>query len=265
MEYALLSPKILFIDIETSPIEAYTWGIWDVNVSLEQIKTDYSILSFCAKWANSTKVIYSDTSGRGKSKVRDDKKLLGQLWTLLDTADIVVAQNGQQFDLKKINARLISAGFGPPSPVRVVDTLLIAKKHFGFTSNKLAWLSEQLTSTKKQKHREFPGFELWIECLNDNPKAWKVMKEYNIADVIALEELYVKFRPWISGHPNLNAYVDDEDPCCPKCAEDDLKKEGFQYTQTGKFQQYSCGDCGGWSRGKQNLLSIVKRKASLSG
>ena len=121
-------PKILTLDIETVPLESYTWGIWEQNVGLDMIKTEWSILSFAAKWFDKKRVIYADTMGRGASKVRDDKKLLGQLHALLDEADIVVAQNGVRFDMKKINARLIQHGFGPPSPYRVVDTLSVAKK-----------------------------------------------------------------------------------------------------------------------------------------
>lgn len=254
------NPKIVLIDVETSPFESYTWGLWDQRVGLEQIKTETSLISFCAKWLGKDKIIYQDTGGRGRNRVRDDKALLRSLWHILNTADIVIAQNGAQFDIKRINARLIQAGFGPYSPVRIVDTLLVAKKHFGFSSNKLAWMTQHLTTAKKQEHREFPGFELWKECLNDNPRAWKVMKHYNIMDVVSLEELYLKMRPWIAQHPNLAAYVEDEDPSCPKCQEDDLRKEGFAYTQAGKYQQYSCNDCGGWSRGKENLLSKAKRK-----
>lgn len=256
-----MSPKILTIDIETAPIEAWTWGLWDQNVGVEQIQTEPSILSVAAKWLGSKQMIYADTSGRGKNKVRDDSRIMKGIWQLLDDADVVVAQNGKSFDLKRINSRLIQLDYGPYSPVRVVDTLLVAKSTFGFTSNKLAWMSKYLTSTKKQEHRAFPGFELWKECLNDNPKAWKVMREYNIADVLATEELYLRLRPWISNHPNLSVYVDDEDPICPKCeAEDSFQHRGFSFTNAGKYHRYLCTDCGGWSRGKTNLLSKIKRR-----
>src|SRR5579859_6162370 len=117
------TPRIATVDIETAPLESFTWGIWDQNIGLEQIKTEWSILSYAWKWLDSKAIIQADTSGRGIKKVRDDKKLAGQLWKLLDEADIVVAQNGIKFDIKKINARLIQHGFGPYSPIRVVDTL----------------------------------------------------------------------------------------------------------------------------------------------
>jgi hypothetical protein len=254
--------KILTIDLETAPLEVYTWGTWDQNIGIEQIKHDRSILSVAAKWLDASNVMYADTSGRGPKKVRDDKKLCGGIWRLLNEADTVVAQNGVQFDIKIINARLITHGFGPYSPIRVVDTLAVAKSRFGFISNKLAWTSK-LVKTQKDKHKRFPGFELWVECLNDNPAAWAEMKKYNVQDVRATEELYLKLRPWITSHPNFNAYVDSDDPVCPKCESDAMQMRGYAYTQAGKYRRFQCTDCGGWSRGKENLIPLSKRKRSL--
>jgi uncharacterized protein YprB with RNaseH-like and TPR domain len=109
---------------------------------------------------------------------------------------IVVAQNGVRFDVKKINARFVLLGMPPPSPFRVVDTMLEARRHFGFTSNKLEWMTDKLCTThKKKRHAKFPGFELWRECLAGNHEAWDEMREYNIDDVLSLEELYLVMRP----------------------------------------------------------------------
>src|SRR5579885_983063 len=181
-------PRILTLDIETAPLKSYHWGLWDQNIGIEQIDVDWSILAYGAKWLDKPKFIYRDTGGRGESKTRDDAALLDEIALLLDEADLVVAQNGKKFDIKKINTRLIQANIPPYSPIRVIDTQEVAKKHFGFPSNKLAYTSKILTDTPKDDHRKFPGFELWRECLADNPKAWKEMKKYNKRDVIATEK-----------------------------------------------------------------------------
>lgn len=256
-------PKILTLDIETVPLESYTWGIWEQNVGLDMIKTEWSILSFSAKWLDKKSVIYADTMGRGASKVRDDKKLLGQIHALLDEADIVVAQNGMRFDMKKINARLIQHGFGPPSPYRVVDTLSVAKKYFAFTSNKLEWQSKYLTDSPKSKHKEFPGFELWAECLKDNRKARAELRKYNKQDVIATEKLYLKQRPWIENHPNLGTYNLKGDVTCPKCDSADVQLAGKRVLSAGVYQRYHCRNCGGWSRGKNLMNDKDVRKVKL--
>lgn len=255
-------PLIVTLDIETAPYEAYVWGLWDQNVGLNQIKTEWSLLSFAAKRLDQKKVLYRDN--RGQKNTRDDRALMIALWTVLNDSDIIVAQNGKRFDVKRINARFALLGFSPPSPYRVVDTMVEAKKYFGFTSNKLEWLSKHLTPAKKSSHKKFPGFELWLECLADNKAAWDEMRRYNVLDVVACEQLYLKLRPWINNHPNVAAYEEGERETCPKCGSADVQRRGFVHTQSGKYARLRCNGCYGWTRSKTNLLVTSKRKKLLA-
>lgn len=256
-------PVITVLDIETASIQAHVWGLWQQNVGLNMIKEDWRILSFASKELGNPEVTYIEAR-----VANQEKKLLRAIWNVLNKSDIVVAHNGKKFDLKKINARLIANGFGPYSPVKVVDTLLEVRKVAAFTSNKLEYLTGLLTSEKKLKHGKFPGFELWKECLAGNPEAWDEMKEYNIQDIVSLEELYLLLRPWMAEHPNLGNYQDNDDkdtPVCPKCGGRHLHKRGVQRTQVGQYQRYQCLDCGGWSRGRKMLLTAAERKHILMG
>lgn len=251
------SPRILTLDIETAPMKGFFWRLGEQNVTLDQVDEEWSILSYCGKWLGDKKLVYADTGGRGRAKVRDDSRLLTALHAMLDEADIVVAQNGQKFDVRKINARLIMEGYKPYSPIRVVDTYIETRKIADFTSHKLAWMSKHLARTEKDDHREFPGLELWKECLKDNPKAWAVMRKYNPIDVLATEEVYLHIQGWIKGHPNVAAYSGR--PACNNCGSTNLKPNGNAYTQQGRYQRYRCLDCGSYPRGKQNLLSKEAR------
>jgi hypothetical protein len=254
--------KILILDIETAPFESYTWGLWDQNIGLNQIKTETSILSFAAKWLGARKIMYADTSGKGAEQTRNDWNLLDQLWHLLDEADIVVAQNGAAFDVKRINARLVTSGFGPYSPIRVIDTKLVAKKHFAFSSNRQEWLARYLANSDKYANGKME-MEDWIGCLADKPKAWKKMKAYNIHDTKDCEKIYLKMRPWIDQHPNLGAYTLDLATQCPKCGSKKLEARGTRSLQQGMYQRYQCQSCHGWSRGKIMLLPATKRRSML--
>lgn len=254
--------KILIIDIETSPIITYSWGLHDQNISLDQMIEDWHILSYSAKFLGEDKIYYSDQ--RNEKDIRNDKRLVKEIWKLLDSADIVVGQNSRGFDVKKINSRMILHGMQPPSSFRQIDTMLLAKKHFGFTSNKLAYLSEKLcTRYKKSKHKKFPGLELWKECLKGNKEAWKEMQHYNQIDILSTEELYTKLIPW-DNSVNFNVYYDSEDSVCT-CGSRDFKRNGFAYTSAGKYQRFKCTECGSELRGKTNELSQSKRKSLKAG
>lgn len=253
-------PKILVLDIETLPIISYTWGTFDQNVALNQIKEDWSILSYAAKFLGSDKIFYGDV--RNEKNVRNDKKLLADLWELLDQADIVLGQNSKRFDVKKIKARLILNGFTPPSSFRQIDTMILAKRHFAFTSNKLEYMTKNLcTTNKKISHAKFGGFELWKACMEGNKEAYKELREYNVADILSTEELFFKLAPWDSSI-NLSVYSDNLDfthRCF--CGSEDFKKHGFVYSNSGKFQRFICNSCGNESRSSENLLIKEKRKS----
>jgi len=255
-------PRILFLDIETAPIISYTWGLFDQNVSLNQIKSDWHILSWSAKWQGSKKLLYADQ--RAAKKIEDDSAILKLIWNLLDEADIVVTQNGKKFDIKKLNARFIIHGFQPPSSFRQIDTLVIAKKFFGFTSNKLEYMTDKINKKfRKSKHKKFEGFELWKECLAGNIAAWKEMERYNKIDVLSLEELYGKLVPW-DASINFNVYRDIPKNTC-KCGSTDYRKNGYFYSSVGKFQRYRCVKCGAESRDRGNLLTETKRDSLKTG
>lgn len=254
-------PKVLLLDIETAPITAYVWNLWPKFVGLNQVKAEWNILSFCAKWLGDPEIIYGDC----REDPADDSKLVKQLYDLIDAADIVIAQNGKRFDVPKIQARFLLQGYLPPSPFKIVDTMLMAKQQFGFTSNSLAWMTDKInTGEKKNKHGKFPGFDLWAECLKGNPEAWDEMREYNIPDVTSMEELYLRLRPWYVGHPNVAIYYMDDVTRCPKCGSDDIKQEGVTFTQSGEYARMHCGGCGGWSRGRYTQNSKEVRRAQLS-
>lgn len=255
-------PVITTLDIETAPIEGAVWSIWQQNVGLNQIRQDWSILSVAWKTLGKKRVYYEDVSQQ--EDVRDDRALLDVIWKVLDESDIIIGQNVQRFDKKKINARFIQAGMLPPRPYKLVDTMLMAKQVAAFTSNKLEWLAGILTDTPKDGHKKFPGMELWNECLKGNPAAWKAMKSYNEKDIPSCEGVYLKLRPWYEGHPNVAMYYDDDLTRCPKCGSTHVEVAGEVYTQTGTYVSYHCGSCGGYSRSRYTTTSKAKRLNMLS-
>lgn len=261
-------PKILVYDIETAPILGYVWQLWDQNVGLNQIETDWYILSWGAKWLNSPadEIMYMDQRDLSRSSkasvngIENDRKILEGIWKLLDEADIVITQNGKKFDQKKLNARFILNGMQPPSSYKHIDTLQIAKRHFGFTSNKLEYMADKINKKyKKLKHETFSGFELWRQCLSGNIKAWKEMERYNKHDVLSLEELYTRLIPW-DNTIDFNLYHSDTGTTC-KCGSQEFVKNGYFYTAVAKYQRFKCIKCGSETRDRKNLFMKDKKNS----
>ena len=250
-------PKILFFDIETAPLKAHLWSMWQQGVGLNQIESDWYMLSFCCKWAHSDEVYYFDQ--RDEPDVEDDYELVLKLWHFLNEADVVIGQNSKRFDTKKANARFILNGLPKPSVYRQIDTMEIAKRQFGFTSTRLEYMTDKLcTEYKKSKHKKFHGHELWSECLKGNMEAWQEMEEYNRLDVLSLEELYNVLSSWDNTLPNFDVYVDGV------LDMEEWEEIGYHYTNLGKYKKYRNKKTGVQRRSRVNLLSKEKRDSLLA-
>lgn len=257
--------KILLFDLETSPLEVYSWGIWKQLINPAMVMKDWSLLSWSAKWLFEAEVM-GEVVTPNEAHVRTDKSIIRQLWELMDEADIIIAHNAVKFDVKKMNARFILNGMLPPSPYRVIDTLSIVKRMFAFTSNKLDYVNGLLGITQKMNHE---GFGMWKKCVNgtreEAAQALRTMMEYNKIDVVALEDLYVVLRPWIKSHPNVNLYMDVEDTDgkvhCANCGAGNIHWNGKYYTPAGRFKAFRCLDCGAIGRSRFSDLSTNERKA----
>jgi len=232
--------KILTIDIETRPNLAYIWELWgDQSVSPKQLVEEKRMICFAARWQGSDEMVFKSVYHDGKLP------MLMAVWELLDEADTVVHYNGKRFDMPHINREFLSLKFPPPSPYRQVDLFATIKRVFKFPRNSLAYVAHELGLGEKG---ETGGFELWLECMANDPDAWERMKEYNCQDVTVTEALHASLLPWIPSYPSHAAFEGAD--ICPQCGGTQLVREGYAYTQTGRYQRYRCTrvGCGRWSR-----------------
>jgi uncharacterized protein YprB with RNaseH-like and TPR domain len=179
--------KTLFLDIETTPMQVYAWGLWDQNISIDQIIKSTEMLCFGARWLGEKKVIFRSEHHDGK------EEMLKELHKLMDEADVLVGWNSAGFDHKHINREFLENKMAPPSPTKDLDLMSITKANFLFPSNKLDYVAQKLEVGAKVKHS---GFKLWLDCMAGDKKAWKMMKEYQIQDVNLLVDLYDILLPW---------------------------------------------------------------------
>ena len=241
-----MQPKILVIDIETAPASGYIWKLFDVNISLSQLIDTSKVICFAAKWVGDKKVIFHS------NQEDTHKKMIKKAWDLFNEADAVIGYNSKNFDCKILNKEFILSGFPPPAPYKHIDLLQTMKNKFKFMSNKLDHVSQELGIGKKTSHQ---GFELWQACMNNDSKAWKLMKKYNINDVKLTEELYDKVKGWLKTTFNFNEH--SESMVCPNCGSHNVTKNGTYKSPTRAYQKYVCNDC--FAHSKSNI-KIPNRK-----
>ena len=256
--------KILTIDIETRPSLAYIWSLWDTFTPLERLIEQGEMISFAAKWYGKKPVEFYSVFHDGQ------ESMLKAAWDLVHEADVIVHYNGRKFDYPHLRTEWLlhdvdsDDQWGSPSPVRQVDLLQVAKT-FKFASNKLDHIAKELKLGGKVKHT---GFQLWIDCMANDPDAWELMKKYNKHDVVLTEQLYTRLRGWItSGHPNVGLFKDGdvarEETQCEVCGSTSYQKRGEVPTNTALYQQYRCNDCGHWFRSAKQIGRTTTRSIGL--
>lgn len=239
------SPRILLWDIETSHMLAAVFGTRDQDISHGNILQDWYII--CASWKflgdkKTSAISVLDDEKRFKKDAHDDYVVVKKLHEVLQQADIIVAHNGDAFDLKKFNARAIKHNLPPLPRIQSVDTLKVARREFKFTSNRLDYIGHYLGFGGKMSTP--PG--MWLQALDGDEKAINAMVKYNKVDVELLEKVYEKLKPWMKNHPNVNQFNDGtkHEEGCPCCTSTEYKKNGTRNLKSGKFQMFVCSDCG---------------------
>ena len=261
-----LKPKILYFDIETAPMLAEVWQLWDNNVALDQLDVDWYILTWSAKWANDP-TVYNDkltNYNDWEPGTENDYHIVKSLRDMLDQASVVVGHNIVKFDIKKFNARCVVNGLPPPSPYKTVDTFQLAKAQFGFTSNRLDYLAKKLLGHGKIK----TDHSLWKRCITGDKKAFEEMQRYNDRDVAINEEVHKRLAPWDKRSPNFGVFANNDVPTCSSiiCGSTNVELTDQTYkTNTSEFEIYRCKDCGTHMRGKKNLRSKEQMKNMLAG
>jgi predicted RNA-binding Zn-ribbon protein involved in translation (DUF1610 family) len=255
------APKILLFDLETSPLEVLTWGLYKQLVLPQNVMKSWAILSWAAKWLFDDEVMGQRVTVQ-EADARDDKSIIQGLWDLLNEADMIIAHNAVKFDVRRMNARFAVHGMDPPMPYVVIDTLRHAKKTFDFPSFKLDDINEQFSLGSKHT----TGLQLWKRCCygeaEDADKALNEMLDYNKQDVVILEELYLRIRPWIKSHPNVNLYVNASEIVgkCPNCGYHEITWGGLYVTPAGRYKAFRCDDCGAIGRSRYSDISKDEKK-----
>jgi RNase P subunit RPR2 len=248
-------PRILVLDIETSPCQAFIFStqVWKATITPDKMISDWFMLSWSAKWLEEGEV-FSDRLSGEEAIDEDDERITLSLWNVIQKSDIVICHNALGFDIPNIKTRFIIHGFPPPSNFKVIDTLQIAKKEFGFTYNNLDSIAKHFGISQKIG----TTFELWKKCIHGDDEALAEMEYYNKHDVEILELVYLKLRPWVKSHANTSLYNDSKEKQCSHCNSTNLTIDKYFYTNTGKYPTYRCNECGAISRGRKTVLDKNK-------
>lgn len=255
----MADPKVLIYDIETTHNLAAIFRLFEDYTSHENILRERYIVSVAWKWlgekqVNAVSVL--DKPSLYRKDPHNDAFVIETFDRILEEADVIVAHNGDAYDIKFLEGRRLFHGLSPLPPQTTIDTLKIAKSRFYLNSNKLDYLARYLGLGKKVRTDN----EWWLDIVQGGPKAVAAIKKmvhYNKIDVELLEKVFLKLRPYCANHINRELVGGDG---CPRCGSHRFQSRGVHRAISRVYQRFQCNDCGGWWRSvKPGQLKTTKR------
>jgi len=229
--------KRLFFDIETSPIVAYTWRVgWKLNIGTDNIIQDWKIICISYGWEDEDKV---HTLTWDKNQC--DKQMLIDFIKIANTADELVAHNGDRFDIKKIRTKCIFHRIPMFPNYRTLDTLKKAKSGFVFNSNRLDYIAKYLGVGAKLEHE---GFNMWVKCMQGDKEALADMVKYCEMDIVVLQDVFLVMQSYIKQNQHVGTLNMGRKCDCPSCGSSEVTYLKLNVTSLGTpKRQFECDVC----------------------
>jgi len=240
--------KRLYVDIETSPMIAYTWRIGrKIDLSHDNILREPAIICICWKWEGQE--VKSLTWDRDQC----DKAMLSKFIGILLSADEVIGHNGDRFDLPWIRTRCFFHGIPVPHQLPSVDTLKQARKGFNFPSNRLDYLGKYMGVGRK---KETGGFGLWRGVMDKDAASLRTMVDYCKRDVELLERVHHKLYAYAKPTTHVGVANGGYKHWCQRCGSGNVKLNGNTYVTAHGIEQgaIKCRDCGTVRRMPKTLI-----------
>jgi hypothetical protein len=237
--------KRLFYDIETSFCKGHFWRPgWNERIGPEQITEFGKIISFHWKWQDEDEVKHIHW---GLEK-QCDKKIVKKAVELFDQADETVAHHGDKFDTPWIRTRAMFHNIPIRPDYNQVDTRKWASSYLALPSNSLKEICKYFGLPAKI---DPGGIETWQDVVfKKDPEAFKHLLYYGDGDIISLEAVHEKLRPYVK--PNMHFHSDyvaiglgkfaPGKFFCPECGKIGRHRKEYR-TRAGTIRHYmSCTD-----------------------
>lgn len=248
-------PKILFFDIETSPLQAWVWQQGQQYVNHKQLVKGHS------RWGVIC-IGYAWNDGKPAKCIdwgwdeQDTGKVIAEFDKIAATADLIIGKNSKRFDVPMINAARMFAGLpGLPQWAMSHDDLeQQMRRYFRVPSQSLDYYSSELGIGGKDKME----MQDWIDIVEkNNPKKLAKMIKYCKKDITDTRTLWNK----LSEHfdPKFNSSRFNENGIACKhadCGSNDIYKNGTRMASSIKYQLYNCKSCGRYA-GRAVVSSVT--------
>ena len=238
-------PKVLFYDIETTPLLAWVWQCGEQVIRHGQLHDDRNMwdiicITYCYNDGKPAKHLDFDYDKQ------DSTKMIKEFDKLVAEADIVIGKNNKRFDDKMVNAIRMFKDL-PCNPDWIKYTGDLEKqlrKYFRLPSQALDYISAKLGFGGKIKME----MRDWVDIVTRHPtrgrKAFNKMIKYGKKDILDTRNIY----NYVANHCepifNQGLFQADDRPRCRHCGSASVHSKGYRQTTTSRYRLFKCNDCG---------------------
>lgn len=246
-------PRIMWYDLETSPLKAWIWSLGKQVVRHDQLDSkhnnfDVICVTYCFNDGKPAKVL-----GWGYEQ-QNSKKMIKEFIKIAKTADIIIGKNNVRFDDRRVNTLAFIHGLEGISEIigKTDDLEKQMRKFFTFPTTRLDYISDILGLGGKIKMK----FDDWINIVEKDKKnglkAYNKMLKYGLKDVEDTRAIWNKMSKYFK--PKINMSVFNSDHVCTNCGSKNIKANGTRIQGRTVYQQFFCNDHGGYA-GRKTLGS----------
>lgn len=236
-------PKILFYDIETTPLKAWVWSLGKQVVRHGQLDENHNMydcicITYC--WNDGKPAKHLDW---GYHK-QDSARMFAKFDKLIKKADVVIGKNNARFDNRHLNVhRWLNGQPGMPEWIKWSDDLeKHVRKHFYLPSYSLDYISDLLGLGGKIKMQ----FSDWIDIVEKKNKAsFDKMIKYGKKDIEDTRAIWEHCESHFE--PRYNAASKAGDLRCKHCGSQNICKNGTRAAGKSMYQHFYCNDHGGYA------------------
>ena len=241
-------PKILFYDIETSPLQAWVWRPGKQVVRHGQLvkgHTRYGIIciTYCFNDGKPAKAIQWDFKKQDTvNVVRAFDKIVRS-----SRPDVIIGKNSDRFDNKHLNSvRMYHDLNAMPEFFKYTDDLeKQMRKYFYLPSYALDYFSDELGLGGKMKMCMQDWIDIVTRCPENGEKKLKKMVRYGKKDIVDTRAIW----NYCIKHcePKYNAATKVGGIACRACGSFEIKKNGKRVAGKTIYQNFYCNGHGGYA------------------
>ena len=224
--------KILIYDIETSRTKAWVWWTGKQYIGHNQLIEEPKIITVSWKWLGSETIEYLTWDEN-----HCDEALMREFLKEYNKADMVIGYNNDRFDNRWVNARAMKYNLDINTFVRSYDIMKEEKRVFRVPSYSMAYMAKYSNVIHKQGHE---GIHMWNMIQTGTPEEQaeylQKMVDYNIGDIAATEELYIRLRKYFGHKIHFGVLHGGEKFSCPDTGSTNVELYKRTATPAGTIQ-----------------------------